>query len=83
MNLEALWYESSPYAYFGAAVASVITAPSALSIVCAIMLVAASLTIVRMRWVYRHTPRGTVDWPVRVKVQRMRKPSRRHHMEFR
>ncbi len=83
MNLEAIWYECSPFVYFGAGVASVITAPSALSIVCAVMLIAASMTIVRMRWVHRHTPRGTVSWPTRMAARRARKSAPKQRMEFR
>ena len=54
MDLESLWYEFSPYLYAVFGVGAVFYGPGSLLLKgSGILLVAAALTIVRLRWVYR------------------------------
>lgn len=53
MNIEAIWYEYSPFVYATAGIFSVSNYGSIISIVSGFLLIAAALTILRMRWVYR------------------------------
>ncbi len=54
MLLEALWYETSPYVYVVAGLASVLFSSSASGVVFSALLVAASLDILRRRRSYRN-----------------------------
>jgi len=53
MNIEPIWYEGSPYVYAGVGVASLSNYQSYIAILSGIVLLTASVTIIRMRWVYR------------------------------
>ena len=53
MDIETIWYEYSPFVYAVAGILSVSNYGSYLSVVFGTLLIAASLTILRMRWVYR------------------------------
>ncbi len=53
MDLETLWYEFSPYVYAIAGVLSILNLKSGLSITSGVLLLAASATILRLRWVHR------------------------------
>ena len=53
MNIEAIWYEYSPFVYATAGVFSISNYGSVISLVSGVLLIAAALTILRMRWVYR------------------------------
>lgn len=64
MDLETLWYEASPYIYAVAGAISMFNMKSGLSIVSGLLLLAASATILRLRWVHRRrmdqrVPRST------------------------
>ena len=52
MDLESIWYETAPYAYVlaGSYFAST---ESRLATVSGLLLVAAAVTIIRLRWSYR------------------------------
>lgn len=56
MDLESIWYEFSPYLYALAGAVSVLTTNSKLSVFSGILLLAASATILRLRWLHRHKP---------------------------
>lgn len=53
MDLETLWYECSPYVYAIAGIVSILNLKSGLSIVSGVLLLGASATILRLRWVNR------------------------------
>jgi hypothetical protein len=53
MDIEVLWYEFSPFIYIAIGVASVIFSPSQLTVLCCGLLLIASSSIIRMRWVHR------------------------------
>ncbi len=54
MDLETLWYEAFPYLYgIGGVVAILLPTGSGLLKGSGVLLIAASLTILRMRWVHR------------------------------
>ena len=53
MSLESLWYETSPYFYLVVGLASALFSNSALGLVFSALLVAASVTIFRLRRIYR------------------------------
>ncbi len=54
MDLEQVWYELSPYVYgIGGVYAFFQDPPSSLLRISGVLLVAAALTILRMRWRYR------------------------------
>ena len=53
MNIEATWYEYSPYVYAIGGVVSISNYGSLIAIASGVMLLAAAITILRMRWVYR------------------------------
>lgn len=53
MKIEAIWYEYSPYLYAVGGVVSVSNFRSYISIISGVMLLIASATILRMRWIYR------------------------------
>ena len=53
MDLETLWYEFSPYVYAVAGVVSILNLKSGLSITSGILLLGASATILRLRWINR------------------------------
>lgn len=53
MDIEAIWYEYSPFVYTAAGIFSISNYGSLVSVVSGILLIAAALTIFRMRWVYR------------------------------
>ena len=53
MDVETIWYEFSPYLYAAAGVVSLLNFKSALSVFSGVLLLAASTTILRMRWVHR------------------------------
>jgi len=54
MSLEDIWYESSPYVYLIAGILVLASAESGLAIASALLLLVASGTILRLRWVHRH-----------------------------
>ncbi|MCM5569873.1 hypothetical protein M6I34_05085 [Burkholderiaceae bacterium FT117] len=53
MSLEDIWYESSPYVYLIAGILVLASAESGLAIASALLLLVASGTILRLRWVHR------------------------------
>ncbi|MGZ3236532.1 MAG: hypothetical protein ACXWIN_02880 [Burkholderiaceae bacterium] len=53
MDIEATWYEGSPYVYGVVGVASLSNYHSYIAVVSGIVLLIASATILRMRWTYR------------------------------
>lgn len=53
MDLETCWYEFSPFCYIGAGVAAVYYAEEPMARLPGFLLVAAALTIIRLRWVHR------------------------------
>ena len=57
MSLESLWYETSPYLYLVVGLASALFSNSALGLVFSALLVAASVTIFRLRRIYRSPER--------------------------
>lgn len=52
MDFEAIWYESAPFIYAIAGIASLMS-DSRLAVVSGVLLLTASSTILRLRWVYR------------------------------
>lgn len=52
MDIETMWYEGSPYLYAVVGVVSLFGG-SVLALVSGGLLITASLTIMRMRWVHR------------------------------
>lgn len=63
MDLETLWYEFSPYLYAVAGVASILSTRSTVGIVSGLLLLAASGTILRLRWNYRRKLDRKVEKP--------------------
>lgn len=61
MDLETTWYEFSPYVYGLAGLISVLNVHSILSIISGVLLLCASATILRMRWVYRRKLDSNVE----------------------
>jgi hypothetical protein len=57
MSLELLWYETSTYLYLVVGLASALFSNSALGLVFSALLVAASVTIFRLRRIYRSPER--------------------------
>ena len=57
MSLEALWYEISPYLYLVGGLASLLFSNSVPGLVFSALLVAASVTIFRLRRAYRNPER--------------------------
>lgn len=53
MNLEAIWYEYSPYVYAAAGAISISNVHTAIGLISGVMLLIAAATILRMRWMYR------------------------------
>lgn len=53
MSIEATWYEYSPYLYTVGGLVSISNNGSYISIISGVMLLVASVTIFRMRWIYR------------------------------
>jgi hypothetical protein len=53
MTLERLWYETSPYLYTALGVGTASDAPNLLMKASGLILLAAALTILGLRWVYR------------------------------
>lgn len=53
MTLEATWYEYSPYLYLAGGLVSISNRSSSISVISGILLLIASVTILRMRWIYR------------------------------
>ncbi len=53
MSLEDIWYESSPYVYLIAGIVVLASAEGSLAIASALLLLIASATILRLRWVHR------------------------------
>lgn len=54
MDLENLWYESSPYVYVAGGSVSLVAATSLVSVLFPILLIAVATRIMRLRWKYRH-----------------------------
>lgn len=54
MTFERLWYESSPYLYAATGFATAAHATNLLMKGSGIVLLATSLTVVGLRWIYRH-----------------------------
>jgi hypothetical protein len=61
MDIETLWYEFSPYVYAIAGVVSILNLKSGLSIVSGVLLLGASATILRLRWVHRRKMDQKID----------------------
>jgi hypothetical protein len=57
MSLESLWYEASPYLYLVVGLVSALFSNSALGLVFCVLLVTASVTILRLRHSYRSPER--------------------------
>ena len=55
MDLETVWYEVSPYIYGIVGIAALLGTPSTMGIISGALLIAASATIVRLRWVHRRS----------------------------
>jgi hypothetical protein len=53
MDIEATWYEASPYAYAAAGFGSLSNYHSYIAIMSGVVLLIASATILKMRWTYR------------------------------
>ena len=54
MDLENLWYEASPFVYGIGGLFALLTQPGAILLrISGVLLIAAALTILRMRWRYR------------------------------
>jgi hypothetical protein len=53
MNIEPIWYEGSPYVYAGVGAVSLSNYQSYIAIMSGVVLLTASVTIIRMRWTYR------------------------------
>lgn len=57
MILETMWYEISPYVYFGVGLASGLISNSDLGLMFSALLLAATFTIFRLRRIYRSPER--------------------------
>jgi hypothetical protein len=57
MNLEALWYESSPYLYVALGLAAVLFSSSPLGLLFSAILVAIGATLLCLRRIYRSPAR--------------------------
>jgi hypothetical protein len=53
MDIEAAWYEGSPYVYAAAGLGSLSNFHSYIAIISGVVLLIASATILKMRWTYR------------------------------
>jgi uncharacterized membrane protein (UPF0136 family) len=53
MDLENIWYECSPYLYLAGGLATILKSDSRVGLVSGVLLVAAALTILRLRYVHR------------------------------
>jgi hypothetical protein len=53
MDIEAAWYEASPYVYAVAGFGSLTNYHSSIAIVSGVILLIAAGTILKMRWTYR------------------------------
>lgn len=53
MDIENMWYECSPYLYMGGGVITILKSDSRVGHVCGLLLVAAAVTILRLRYVHR------------------------------
>ncbi len=63
MDLETVWYEFSPYVYAVAGVISVFSTRSTVGVLSGVLLLAASATILRLRWTYRRKLDQKVEKP--------------------
>ena len=78
MKIEATWYECSPYLYAIVGLVSISNYDSYISIVSGLLLLAASGTILRMRWIYRKNvvlQRERDERLKRVARRKMQKPT--------
>ena len=73
MNIEATWYEYSPYVYVAGGFVSIANYGSYVAIASGVMLLAAAGTILRMRWVYRKNKAREREREERVKRVTQRK----------
>lgn len=53
MDIEATWYEASPYVYAAAGLGSLTNYHSYIALISGVVLLIASATILKMRWTYR------------------------------
>jgi uncharacterized membrane protein (UPF0136 family) len=53
MDLEGLWYECSPYLYLAGGILTFVKADSKVGVASGILLVAAAITILRLRYIHR------------------------------
>jgi hypothetical protein len=53
MNVKVLWYEASPYVYVVVSLASLLFSSSGIGLMFSALLLTASLSILRMRRIYR------------------------------
>ena len=53
MDLETLWYEISPYVYTASGVIALAAADARMGQLSGALLLAAALTIIRLRWINR------------------------------
>lgn len=60
MDLEKLWYEISPYAYFILGIVALIMADSKMAYVSAALLISAAFTILTLRRHYRAAEKDSI-----------------------
>lgn len=54
MDLETVWYEVSPYIYTLSGLSVVAMADTSMGRISGALLLAAAVTIIRLRWAHRH-----------------------------
>lgn len=77
MDIEAIWYEGSPYIYAFVGLGSLSNYQSYIAIISGIVLLIASATILRMRWTYRRAGAQQRERDERLKRVLKRKKQRR------
>lgn len=60
MDIETAWYEFSPYVYIAAGGAAIYFAEEPMARLPGLLLVAAALTIIRLRWSYRRAEEAKI-----------------------
>lgn len=81
MNIEAAWYEGSPYIYAVVGLVSFSNYESYIAIISGAVLLAASATILRMRWTYRTVQAKQREIDERIKRIVQRKKQRKNPLE--
>lgn len=77
MDIEAIWYEGSPYIYASVGLGSLSNYQSYIAIISGVVLLIASATILRMRWTYRRAGAQQRERDERLKRVLKRKKQRR------